>query len=280
MAKADAFISPANLWGKPLPGSISKSAAKEDTKKEKATGMRTEDEDYDDVEDDVEAELEEDTPVAELDEVDDEEAYVEADATAEEEEDADETEYAPEAGDEEDEVEVAAESDDEVDATVDADEDVSEEATPVNTGAKKKVRDMATKMSGADHIRNEIARRQETGDSLRGVDIVSALAKKRIVVSPAQVSQLLKKSSGPAPKRAAATEEKSFVTAKVGKKTAEAEQSRKTPRLPATTPTRSTSLPMAQIKAASAFLETCDGCYTTASEILSAHKQLATEFGG
>ena len=280
MAKADAFVSPANLWGKPLPGSTNKVAAK-DTKKEKATGMRTEDEDYDDVEDDVEAELEEDTPVADLDEVDDEEAYVEADATAEEEEeDDDETEYAPEAGDEEDEVEVAAESDDEVDATVDVDEDVSEEATPVNSGAKKKVRDMATKMSGADHIRNEIARRQETGESLRGVDIVSALAKKRIAVSPAQVSQLLKKSSSPAPKRAATNEEKSFVTAKVGRKTAEAEQLRKANRLPAAAPARSTALPMAQIKAASAFLETCDGCYTTAAEILSAHKQLATEFGG
>jgi hypothetical protein len=288
MAKADDFISPANLWGKPLPGSISKSAATETTKK-KATGMKAEDEEYeddeenaqevDDAEEDVDAELEDATPVAELDEVDDEEAYVE-----EVEEDDDETEYAPEAGDEDD-VEIEAENEEEVDATVDADEeDVSEEATaPVNTGIKKKkVRDMATKLSGADHIRNEISRRQETGASLRGVDIVAALAKKNITVSPAQVSQLLKKSGAPAKKPAAAKPEgKSFVAARVGRKTAEVEQPRKANRTPApAAPARSTNLPMTQIKAAGAFLEACDGCYDTARDILSAHKQLATEFGG
>jgi hypothetical protein len=288
MAKADDFISPANLWGKPLPGSISKSAATETTKK-KATGMKAEDEEYeddeenaqevDDAEEDVDAELEDATPVAELDEVDDEEAYVE-----EVEEDDDETEYAPEAGDEDD-VEIEAENEEEVDATVDADEeDVSEEATaPVNTGIKKKkVRDMATKLSGADHIRNEISRRQETGASLRGVDIVAALAKKNITVSPAQVSQLLKKSGSPAKKPAAAKPEgKSFVAARVGRKTAEVEQPRKANRTPApAAPARSTNLPMTQIKAAGAFLEACDGCYDTARDILSAHKQLATEFGG
>jgi hypothetical protein len=288
MAKADDFISPANLWGKPLPGSVSKSAAQETTKK-KATGMKAEDEEYeddeenaqevDDAEEDVDAELEDATPVAELDEVDDEEAYVE-----EVEEDDDETEYAPEAGDEDD-VEIEAENEEEVDAAVDADEEeVSEEATaPVNSGiTKKKVRDMATKLSGADHIRNEIAKRQEIGASLRGVDIVAALAKKNIAVSPAQVSQLLKKAGTPAKKPAAAKPEgKSFVAAKVGKKTTEAEQPRKASRMPApAAPARSTSLPMTQIKAAGAFLEACDGCYETARDILSAHKQLATEFGG
>lgn len=294
MAKADDFISPANLWGKPLPGSVSKSAATETTKK-KATGMRAEDEDYeddeentqetaDDVEDDVDAELEDATPDVDLEEVDDEEAYIEAEVVEEDEEDEDETEYAPEAGDDED-VEVAAENDDDVDATVDADEEeVSEEATaPVNTGIKKKkVRDMATKLSGADHIRNEISRRQETGASLRGVDIVAALAKKNITVSPAQVSQLLKKSGAPAKKPAAAKPEgKSFVAARVGRKTAEVEQPRKANRTPApAAPARSTNLPMTQIKAAGAFLEACDGCYDTARDILSAHKQLATEFGG
>jgi hypothetical protein len=293
MAKADDFISPANLWGKPLPGSISKSAATETTKK-KATGMRAEDEDYeddeentqevDDAEEDVDVELEDATPVAELDEVDDEEAYVEAEVAEEEEEEDDETEYAPEEGDEDD-VEIEAENEEEVDATVDADEEeVSEEATaPVNSGTtKKKVRDMATKLSGADHIRNEISRRQETGASLRGVDIVAALAKKNITVSPAQVSQLLKKSGAPAKKPAAAKPDgKSFVAARVGRKTAEVEQPRKASRMPApAAPARSTSLPMTQIKAAGAFLEACDGCYETARDILSAHKQLATEFGG
>jgi hypothetical protein len=141
---------------------------------------------------------------------------------------------------------------------------------------------MATKLSGADHIRNEIAKRQETGASLRGVDIVAALAKKNIAVSPAQVSQLLKKAGTTAKKPAAAKPEgKSFVAAKVGKKTAEAEQPRKANRLPApAAPAKSMNLPMTQIKAAGAFLEACDGCYETARDILSAHKQLATEFGG
>jgi hypothetical protein len=37
-------------------------------------------------------------------------------------------------------------------------------------------------------------------------------------------------------------------------------------------------LPMTQLKAAAAFLVACDGCYTTAEEILSTHKQLGSVY--
>jgi hypothetical protein len=268
MAKADDLISPANLWGKPLPGSTSKPA--KEKKEEKAPRMRTNEED-DDIDLDVDAELEEDAVL----EDDNEAAYVEAaeleesDAT----EDEDETEYEPEEGDE-----VVDESDDEVDSVVESDKDddptVSAEET---SGTKKKVNAMADKKSGADHIREEIERRQESGDSLRGVDIVAALAKKRVVVSPAQVSQLLKKAGVKPTKRGvkAGSEEKSFVAAK-GKRVGAAEAPRVTPKHRAveSAPSKTTMLPMGQLKAATAFLEACDGCYDTAGEILTAHKQL------
>jgi hypothetical protein len=291
MAKAEEFVSPANLWGKPLPTTTSKAPVKKEKKEKGTTGMRfATPEDYDDeeVDVDVDAELEEDV-------VDDEAAYAEAETdyadedsedvretaaklTAEEvaaidEEDEDETEYAPEEGDDV--------SDDTVDSAVEADKDGDPvKATKPAKTTKGKVKDMAEKKSGADHIREEIARRQESGDSLRGVDIVAALAKKRVTVSPAQVSQLLKKAGVAAGKRSAPAE----VTAGSGdersrdaarRKHANTEPAKVAPKRPvAKGPTGSTTLPMTRLKAATSFLAACDGCYDTAEEILAEHKQL------
>ena len=279
MAKSENFASPANLWGRPIPNLTGKPDT--DQKKDKATRMRNKEEEYedDDIIDDADAELEEDGDGPDIEEIeDDEAAYAEA-ATEEigdeEETDDDETEYAPEEGDE-----VSAEDDDEnVDAAVDVEDD-----EPVlvenKTGTKKKVSNMAEKKSGADHIRDEIERRQESGDSLRGVDIVAALAKKRVTVSAAQVSQLLKK-AGVAPGKkgrpaaVAAGESRSRDAAKAKSKAEPAKElPRKTAKSPARGPSGSTTLPMGQLKAAAAFLDACDGCYDTAEEILAAHKQL------
>lgn len=284
MAKAEEFVSPANLWGKPLPGATSKAPAEKEKKEKGTTRMRfatPEDYDDDDIDADVDAELEEDI-------VDDAEAYAEAETEYEDEsgddvretaatlpddetaDDEDETEYEPEEGDDV--------SDEAVDSTVEPDEDDDPVEAPKATKTRKrKVKDMAEKKSGADHIREEIERRQESGDSLRGVDIVAALAKKRVTVSPAQVSQLLKKAGVKPAKRgaavAAAGEERSRDAAR--HKPTKAEPAKAAPKRPVSkAPSGTTTLPMEQLNAASAFLETCDGCYETANEILTAHKQL------
>lgn len=219
---------------------------------------------------DVDAELEEDDAAAYA-----EAAAEEADETedADDAEDADDEEdevdgYEPEEGDDADDGE-------EVDATVAVDSD-EPAPVPVTASAKKKVSPMPEKKSGADHIRDEIAKRQAANESLRGVDIVAALAKRRIEVSPAQVSQLLKKAgAGGAPRGnklvAAGNEGKSRIANKAKKPAAE------TPRmLPKARPATGAvgTLPMDQLKAASAFLAACGGCYDSAGEILSAHKQL------
>lgn len=265
------FISPANLWGKPLPNlSGSKPAPATNEQTEERTKRMLADED-DTSDSDVDAELEDENEAA---------AYAEAAAEeADEPEDADDAE---DADDEEAEVDgyESEEGDDaddgkEVDATVAVDSD-DPAPVPVTASAKKKVSPMSEKKSGADHIRDEIAKRQAAGESLRGVDIVAALAKRRIEVSPAQVSQLLKKAgAGGAPRGkklvAAGDEGKSRIANKAKKPTAE------TPRmLPKARPATGAvgTLPMDQLKAASAFLAACGGCYDSAGEILSAHKQL------
>lgn len=234
----------------------------------------------DDIDSDVDAELEDEEVVVDdeaLAEDDDEAAYEAAAETEEngsdddDEDEADEEEesYEPEDGDSAD----AGQA--EVDATVAVDSD-DPAPVPVTAGAKKKVANMSEKKSGADHIRDEIAKRQAAGESLRGVDIVGALAKRRIEVSPAQVSQLLKKAgAGGAPRGGkklvtAGDDGKSRVAGKAKK--SHAEPPRAAPKARASqTPA---ALPMEQLKAASAFLAACEGCYDTAGEILSAHKQL------
>ena len=261
------FISPANLWGKPLPSLSGKPApVKQDPPEERTKRMLADEDDKSDS--DVDAELEEDDAAA----------YVEATAEednepddADDAEDADEEEeadgYEPEEGDDADDGE-------EVDATVAVDSDAPA-PVPVTASAKKKVSPMSEKKSGADHIRDEIAKRQAENESLRGVDIVAALAKRRIEVSPAQVSQLLKKAgAGGAPRG------KKLVTASDEGKSRIANKAKKSPAEPprvapkARASQSATALPMDQLKAASAFLAACDGCYATAGDILSAHKQL------
>jgi hypothetical protein len=278
MAKADEFISPANLWGRPLPGKPAKPAATKEKKPE--TGMRKSYEDEDVAEEtvDVEAELE----------ANDEEAYAEAaeyedesgediretaDELTDDEEES-ETEYAPEEGDEEEVGDAVVAEDD-----VETDESVS----PVRGTKRKGAENMAAKKSGADHIREEIERRQEAGDSLRGVDIVAALAKKRVTVSPAQVSQLLKK-SGVKPAKAgravkAPEEEKSRIAARGKTAVAPVTAPRAAPKKPVTAATGSAAMPMTQLKAAATFLEACDGCYDTAASILKTHQQLGQMWG-
>jgi hypothetical protein len=279
--EAGGFISPANLWGKPLPNlSGSKPAPASKAKEEEERTKRMLADEDDDIDSDVDAELEDEEVVVDdeaLAEDDDEAAYEAAAETEEngsdddDEDEADEEEesYEPEDGDSAD----AGQA--EVDATVAVDSD-DPAPVPVTAGAKKKVANMSEKKSGADHIRDEIAKRQAAGESLRGVDIVGALAKRRIEVSPAQVSQLLKKAgAGGAPRGGkklvtAGDDGKSRVAGKAKK--SHAEPPRAAPKARASqTPA---ALPMEQLKAASAFLAACEGCYDTAGEILSAHKQL------
>ena len=278
--EAGGFISPANLWGKPLPNlSGSKPAPASKAKEEEERTKRMLADEDDDVDSDVDAELEDEEVVVDDDVLaeDDEEAAYAAAAETDEEDSADDEDaaeeevdgYEPEDGD------VAEAGQEEVDATVATDSD-DPAPVPVTAGAKKKVSNMSEKKSGADHIRDEIETRKDAGESLRGVDIVSALKKRRIEVSPAQVSQLLKKAGLGGAARSgkklvtAGDDGKSRVAGKAKKSNAEpprAAPKARTSQTPAT-------LPMAQLKAASAFLAACEGCYDTAGEILSAHKQL------
>jgi hypothetical protein len=193
-------------------------------------------------------------------------AKVEADEPDDEEE-----EESDEDDDDLDPEDVVDEEHDEVEATVAEDEE--------DANNRKVV--MSEKKSGADHIRDEINKRKAAGDSMRGVDIVAALAKRKIEVSPAQVSQLLKKAGMGGAPRAKKTDAdaKSRVAAK-GKKTMQMtvpETARVLPKGRAVTST-TTTLPMTQLRAAAAFLSACDGCYATAEEILSTHKQLGTVY--
>jgi len=263
-------INPANLWGKPMPTLSARVASR---------GGKSADSELDDI-----AEPNDDDLAAEEDAYEDESAEdvretskkltrqeIEAvdedpDDAEEEEENEEESDIAPEEGD--DDVDLLS---DNASSTVEdeVDDDVTEGVTT-----------MAEKKSGADHIRDEINKRQAAGDSLRGVDIVNALAKKRVTVSAAQVSQLLKAagvaaSRGPRAERNEAASEKSRMAAK-GKKqapTAAAPTGRSAPKVKPT-PAAASGLPMAQLEAAAAFLETCDGCYDTASEILATHHRL------
>ena len=134
---------------------------------------------------------------------------------------------------------------------------------------------MAEKKSMSDYVRDEITARKASGDSLRGVDIVNAMAKKKIKVSAAQVSQLLKKAGvsqkarGKRAGAAAAPTEK----LRVAEKTRRAEPKPSAAKV-AKAPTGSTSFPIAQLKAAKAFLAACDGSYLNAKNALALHAEL------
>ena len=151
-------------------------------------------EDFDEDIADVDSELSDDEESNLADDEASAEAYASS-ATEEEIDDEEENEedeaYDSEAGDEA-EVSYVTDETEENTEEPDHDDDVAA-VEPTKEMSKKKKKDESTmKKRGSDYIREEIARRRESGDSLRGVDIVKALAKKKVAVSAAQVSQLLK----------------------------------------------------------------------------------------
>ena len=262
--EAGGIVSPANLWGKPLPKTTHKTAPTE-----KETGMLPEEE----IDSDVDAELENDGPSEE--ELVDEESEVDELEAGEDTADDDESE-AEDAAEEEPDSDEAEE--DEVDSTVEDDEEepvVAETSTP----ARKKVAPVMSdkkKKSMSDHVREEIDRRKASGDSLRGVDIVNALKKRSVEVSPAQVSQLLKKAgvsqkARTAKPKAAPTEEKSRMATSIHKAKEEKSSPRKSPS------TLAEGLPR-HMRAVKALLAECDNSYEVAREALSLHQQLHDVF--
>ena len=253
---------PSSLWGKPIPANLKDIIAKEPR-------MATEEyeDDFDPETADAAAELDGSSAEENYLETDDanEAAYAEAEAEPSEDDDV----YDAEAGDDAD---VEYVNDNAAGNAEDPsrDDDVAAAEQPVK---KKKKGSTAMKKRGSDYIREEIAKRRESGDSLRGVDIVNALAKKKVVVSAAQVSQLLKaegvQSSGRGRKPAA--------KASVSKEPAMAETaSRPAAQRPKKLDYPETDLPLDQLKAASAFLEACGGDYDAAASALSLHRKVGS----
>lgn len=265
------IVHPANLWGKVLPRSLSRP-----TKDEQEEKMIHDEEDDDVPLTDVRAELDS------LDGPSDDELV--------DEDEVEGDDFAPEAGDEEEFTAVAEddseqEEDEEsesetVGAAVAAEDD--EDVAPKATRTKKGTAMADTKKSISDHVRAEIEKRMESGDSLRGVDIVNALAARKITVSPAQVSQLLKK-AGVKPKArgerktkvaATATEGKSRITGKATPRTSGDEKpSRVLPKRAQKTE-GGLNLPMAQLQAAEEFVTACGGL-KQAERILTLAAQIA-----
>lgn len=298
-------LNPANLWGKPDPRAGS-------TKEQKVSRRIDDEEQFEDEDVDLDAELdaaEEEGPL------DDEVADDDEDEIVDEENDGD---FEPEEGDAADETEeneeydveeeVVAESEDaDAELETDADEQaesVDDEAevdddtyatdevdtAPVATNRK---RDMAEKKTSlSDHIRAEIARRKTSGASLRGKDIVEALAARKIKVSPAQVSQIMKKEGIPPGKpgrRKAAVEAEGrsrdalqrkrqpTLSAKPAAKPVSKAPERAAGKLPRVETSRGFNLPMAQLKAVEAFVEACGG-FQNAERILTAAASLSNQF--
>jgi hypothetical protein len=255
-----------NLWGKPLHTQRESDKSTD----EKVTGTMTDSDDVMDDDDiDVDAELE--RADEDADEAVDELAEIEAEDTSEitdDDENGDEDEKSEDADDEEPSYE-DAEEETVVTAVVDDDEDGDEE-TVSETHEDDVV--MSEKMSLSDHVRAEITRRHKAGDSLRGKDIVEALAKKKIKVSPAQVSQLLKKAGlgGGKPGRPKAA---------TGKAPAAAPAAQPRQALKARNVGNGFKVPMSQLQAAEAFVEACGGSFKTATHILTAAEQLSQTFG-
>jgi len=306
---AGGLVSPENLWGRPLTRPTAKPGEKKITK---VTGMRTDDEDdMDDDEIDVDDELENaDEAADEESETDDE--YEDTVASAEEDDgevDDDGLTYSPEAGDdtaaeEDEEAVVSAVDDDANDDDAAEETDVEEDAGYAAPTQESRNRSMADKkkVSISDHVRAEIEKRENAGASLRGVDIVAALAKRNIAVSAAQVSQLLKKAGlGGAPRKPAAAApaqtEKSRIAEKAKKHSVTA-VARPTPGLkrhaapapvaeprtankaPAAKTGNGFRVPMDQLQAVETFVKACGGSFASASRILTAAQQLSETFGG
>lgn len=300
--EAGKFVSPENLWAKPVPG------AKKEPAQTKATRMRTKDEDNMEDEDiDVDAELEaEDAYGDEIEEDADAELAAEADDDTDVGDDADDDEdeidYESEDGDEDiaatDETETAVSAVDADDVDVDDETDESEVVSTKESRTTKMAEKKKTSLS--DHVRNEIEKRKTSGASLRGVDIVAALEKRGINVSAAQVSQLLKKAGLSSGKKGRPSGSKSGGEAgerpraalKAGKKPAEEPKARATvSRKPAAEPMRVApkataktgngfNVPMQQLSAASDFVAACGGSFDKASRILAAAEKLSQSFDG
>lgn len=300
-------INPANLWGKPDPRKPQK-----EPKESEQTVSRIDADEFDDEEIDVEEELEtaidDDEAYAETDDYEDEDsediratsAKLTESETVEASDDY-EHEFAPEEGDDDSpDAELEDDENNSADETDTVPDDLTEDfhatdKTPAATSSRKskmpKTSGSAHKTSGSDHIRAEIARRQEAGEGLRGKDIVAALAARRVNVSPAAVSQILKKeglSTGRKgrPKAAAvAGEEPTRPAAKVkgragvsDKKPAAAPERKMAPKVkPAIS--GSAQLPMDQLQAANAFVKACGNSFETASQILGFAEQISQTFG-
>lgn len=264
---------PSSLWGKPLPANLHKFQTKEPK-------MATEEyeEDFDEERADVDAELSDDES-HDADEEAAADAYAESAIEEEiddEEENEEEDAYDSEAGDEAEVSYVENETEENTEEP-DHDDDVAAVETTRDMKKKNKKDESTMKKRGSDYIREEIARRRESGDSLRGVDIVTALAKKKVVVSAAQVSQLLKaegvprapRGRQPAAKPASQPRRRPAVAAAAEPATRAALQRPKKLEYP-------TELPLDQLKAASAFLDACNGDYDAAVSILNVHRQVGS----
>ena len=299
------IVSPANLWGKPLPRAPNKPTA---TKEGKATRMLPDEE----IDSDVDAELEEDeaelvdedsvededevstveaTGADEDDDEDDDEDEDEDDDEDEDEEDEDEEDEDEDEDAEDDEFDSEEGDDDDADvsdvadkhaSSIDSAVDVDEVSVPAATAAGaplKVMKKMSEKKSISDYVRDEIEDRKSASESLRGIDIVNALAKRRIKVSPAQVSQLLKKAGvsqkarggRKVPVAVAAAGPKSRAALKT--KTVETRQ--QAPKIRATTST-TTELPWMQLNAAKAFIAACNGSFNEASDTLAMFHKIDT----
>lgn len=294
---AGGLISPTNLWGKPLPTSKQPTVKKSN---EEVTGKMT---DPDDVMEDEEIDV--DAELANADVEDDELAAVEAEGDSEVSDEVDGDDEGDEDADEAEDEEPEYEDDDVEDASQDVVEDAEEVVTAVadddeETGNEdvsdttEDVPVMAEKMSLSDHVRAEIARRQKSGESLRGKDILEALSKRKIKVSAAQISQLLKKAGlsgktrgrpAAAPAAVAGSTEKSRAALKAKKRDVEPATAAvaKPPRQALKArPTASNGfkVPMDQLQAAEAFVEACGGSFQAAGRILTAAEQLSQTFGG
>lgn len=285
---AGGLISPANLWGKPLPNAAPTPKA---NKEEKVTGKMTDDDIMEDEKIDVDAEL------AEAD-VDDEELQAVEAETDSDVSDTAETAEPAEAGDEEpdydaEDGDIEAESEDVAEeevVTAVADDEEQEEVETKKVSTTRGKSSMAdTKMSLSDHVRSEIANRHAKGASLRGKDIVEALAKRKIVVSPAQVSQLLKKAGlgGKARSRkpvAVGAEDsgRSRFAGKGKKRETAAPVTRVAPKARPTAATAANGfkVPLTQLQAAESFVDACGGSFKNAERILTAAAQLSQTFGG
>lgn len=296
---AGGLISPTNLWGKPLPTSKQPPGKKSN---EEVTGKMTDPDDVmEDEEIDVDAELAnadvEDDELAEVEAEEDSEVTAEVDGDDDEgdedaDEDAEDEEPEYEDDDVEDESQDVVEDEEEV-VTAVADDDEEETGDNDVSDTTEDVPVMAEKMSLSDHVRAEIARRQKSGESLRGKDILDALSKRKIKVSAAQISQLLKKAGlgGKTRGRPAAPPAAAGGAPEKARAALKAKKRDVVEAAPAAKPQRQAlkarpaagngfKVPMDQLQAAEAFVAACGGSFQAAGRILTAAEQLSQTFGG